>query len=102
MTGVSTLVQVVPDGFDAGIPTRLRVLLAIVDGHSRQNRVEGVHLPLPKSLTRDEWRAQFAFRKLATEQSYLLGETVELGSVQGMKLKLTVKPKLYLPRTERD
>jgi len=102
MTGVSTFVQVVPDEFDAGIPTRLRVLLAIVDGHSRQNRVEGVQLPLPKRLTPDEWRAQFAFRELATEQSYLLGETLELGSVQGMKLKLTVKPKLYSSRTEKD
>jgi len=102
MTGVSTFVQVVPDEFDAGIPTRLRVLLAIVDGHSRQNRVEGVQLPLPKRLTPDEWRAQFAFRELATEQSYLLGETLELGSVKGMKLKLTVKPKLYSSRTEKD
>ena len=94
LTGEIVMVQVAPANFEVGIPTRLDVSLAIIDMHNRQSRINGVQLDLPKLLTPDEWRSQFELPELAVERSMLLGETVDLGSIQGTKVKLTLKPKL--------
>lgn len=89
-TGVIAMVHIMPGEFQKGIPQSLNLKLAIIDPIGRQNQVEGVQLAVPSQLTLEEWRSQFELLELVAERSILLGETVNLGTVQGNSLTLRV------------
>jgi hypothetical protein len=92
VTGVIAMVGVSPANFDAGVPSQLNVSLSIVDPLNRRNTTTGLQLPLPNSLSATEWRAQFELSELAVERSVRLGETVNLGTIHGSPLEITVQP----------
>jgi hypothetical protein len=92
VTGVTAVVMVSPANFNAGVPSQLNVLLSIVDPWNRKSATAGLQLPLPNGISAIEWRAQFELSELTAERSFELGKNVNLGTVQGTALELTIQP----------
>ena len=91
--GVFVIVQVAAKDFQEGIPTRLNVSLAISDRINRQNQHKGIELDTPNPLTPDEWRSESVLIGAIAERSFAYGESVDLGTVQGSPVILTVRSK---------
>ena len=90
-TNVAMLV--VGSNFQKGIPTQIQVSLIVVDGNSRLQKLEQFMLPIPAEISPDDWNDQFEAIEQEHEKAYLLGETVELGIVQGKPVTLKVNEK---------
>ena len=84
---------VVGSNFQKGIPTQIQVSLIVVDGNSRLQKLEQFMLPIPAEISPDDWNDQFEAIEQEHEKAYLLGETVELGIVQGKPVTLKVNEK---------
>lgn len=91
-TGITVIAHVMPREFDAGAPKRLVVSMAISDINQRESRSEGVELPLPDKLTPSEWQSQFEVWGRTGEQSFTLGKSIDLCTVQEIPVSLMVKP----------
>lgn len=77
---------------ELSVALQLKVSLSIVDPLNRKNTNTGLRLPLPNSPSAIEWRAQFELSELAVERSDRGGETVNLGTIHGSPLEITVQP----------
>lgn len=87
---ISLLVMVSPHAFQKGVPSKLQVSLSVVNSARRQYQTEQFLLPLSDKLSPADWISQFKFLELAPEKSYPLGQAVNLGTIQGLPVRLKV------------